>query len=117
MRHMRHPPNLALTNSPLLPHVTDATAPLVPLNPGYTLHHSASVGIILDCGTKTGKYTVRIDHEEQKLVLQSPISGTLEYFFDPSPGMFRSNDIRMKRAACVCMCVCDSGLFFCTGAH
>ncbi len=63
-----------------------AIKPLVPMNDGYSLTHNEVTGIVLDCGKKVGKYTFKIDHREEKLVMQSPISGTLEYFYDPTPG-------------------------------
>jgi len=36
--------------------IESALAPLVPLNAGYTLKHSETTGIILDCGEKTGMF-------------------------------------------------------------
>ena len=63
-----------------------AISPLVSMNPGYSLqrHGTPTDRLILDCGSKVGKYTFRVDYDDERISYQSPISGQLEYMADHS---------------------------------
>jgi hypothetical protein len=66
--------------------VDTAISPLVSMNPGYSLHRHGTPTdrLVLDCGAKVGKYTFRVDYDEERISYQSPISGQLEYMADLS---------------------------------
>ena len=58
-----------------------AVADIPPRNEGYTLQYKSPNELNLDC-VEHGSYVFKLDHETERLVVSTPVSGTLEYFYD-----------------------------------
>ena len=66
-----------------------ALAPLVPLNPGFSLETDAEGGLTLDMGAN-GAYVFSRDPSTRSVKVQSPVSGVFGYHFDRESGQWLS---------------------------
>ncbi len=73
----------AVLGKEMLKTIEAAIEDVISLNPGYSLNHHSEgpEGATLDCG-EHGSYVFKLDFEREFLVVSTPISGTLEYFYD-----------------------------------
>lgn len=64
--------------------IHSALEPIIAKNAHYKISFDEKAPeLVLDCSSDgRGSYVVRGDYDQQLLILQSPISGTMQYFYD-----------------------------------